>query len=59
MFMVAAVDRTAEDWLKAAARRLASGGSAAVAIEPLARDMGGTASTQEVGKALAEIVARA
>jgi AcrR family transcriptional regulator len=42
MFMVAAVDRTAEDWVKAAARRLAAGGSEAVAIEPLARDMGVT-----------------
>ena len=38
--MAVAIDRTAGDWVKAAARRLASGGSEAVAIEPLARDMG-------------------
>jgi len=37
-----AVDRTAADWVKAAGRRLALGGSEAVAIEPLARDMGVT-----------------
>jgi AcrR family transcriptional regulator len=42
MFMAAAPDRTAQDWVKAAARRLASGGSEAVAIEPLARAMGVT-----------------
>src|ERR1051325_457839 len=42
MVMVFAVDRTSADWVKAAGRRLASGGSEAVAIEPLARDMGVT-----------------
>ncbi len=42
MFMAPASDRTALDWVKAAARRLASGGSEAVAIEPLAREMGVT-----------------
>src|SRR5882724_754436 len=42
MVMVLAADRTVADWVKAARRRLASGGSEAVAIEPLARDMGVT-----------------
>ena len=42
MFMAVAVDRTAADWLKAAARRLVAGGSEAVAVEPLAREMGVT-----------------
>jgi AcrR family transcriptional regulator len=42
MFMVVAPDRTAADWLKAAARRLVAGGSEAVAVEPLAREMGVT-----------------
>ena len=40
--MPKAMDRTAGDWLKAAARRLTTGGVEAVAIEPLARDMGVT-----------------
>jgi AcrR family transcriptional regulator len=42
MAMVATTDRTAADWVKAAARRLASAGSEAVAVEPLARAMGVT-----------------
>jgi AcrR family transcriptional regulator len=42
MEMPMAADRTAEDWVKAATRRLAAGGSESVAIEPLARDMGVT-----------------
>jgi AcrR family transcriptional regulator len=42
MFVVQAPDRTALDWIKAAARRLAAGGNEAVAIEPLAREMGVT-----------------
>src|SRR5260370_5762522 len=40
--MAMAADKTAEDWVKAATRRLAAGGSESVAIEPLARDMGVT-----------------
>ena len=40
--MANTVDRTRVDWVKAAGRRLASAGSEAVAIEPLARDMGVT-----------------
>ena len=35
-------DRTAEDWLRAAAKRLARGGPAALAVEALARDLGVT-----------------
>jgi len=35
-------DRTAEDWLKAAAKRLAKSGPAALAVEALARDLGVT-----------------
>ena len=35
-------DRKAEDWIRAAARRLAQGGAAAVAVEVLARDLGVT-----------------
>ncbi|HEY2889695.1 MAG TPA: TetR/AcrR family transcriptional regulator [Dongiaceae bacterium] len=35
-------DRTAEDWIKTASRRLASAGSDALAIEPLAKAMGVT-----------------
>src|SRR4029077_10056576 len=42
MEMPMAADKTAEDWVKAATRRLAAGGSESVAIEPLARDMGVT-----------------
>ena|ERR1700690_225193 len=42
MVMAVMEDRTAADWVKAAARRLASAGSEAVAIEPLAREMGVT-----------------
>jgi AcrR family transcriptional regulator len=42
MYMLVTADRTAADWLRAAAKRLAAGGSEAVAIEPLARDMGVT-----------------
>jgi AcrR family transcriptional regulator len=40
MEMSTTADRTARDWVKAAARRLAAGGSESVAVEPLARDMG-------------------
>ncbi len=40
--MAAAPDRTAQDWIKTASRRLASAGSEAVAIEPLAKTMGVT-----------------
>ncbi len=40
--MVSMPDRTAEDWLRAAAKRLATGGAAAVAVEALARDLGVT-----------------
>jgi AcrR family transcriptional regulator len=40
--MAVAKDRTAADWLRAAARRLAAGGVAAIAVEALARDMGVT-----------------
>jgi AcrR family transcriptional regulator len=39
MFMKKAPDRNNNDWIKAAGRRLASGGIAAVAVEPLARDL--------------------
>jgi AcrR family transcriptional regulator len=39
MFMKKAPDRSNGDWIKAAGRRLASGGIAAVAVEPLARDL--------------------
>ena len=35
-------DRTAEDWLRAAAKRLAKSGPAALAVEALARDLGVT-----------------
>ena len=35
-------DHTAEDWLRAAAKRLVRGGPAAVAVEALARDLGVT-----------------
>jgi AcrR family transcriptional regulator len=35
-------DRSSADWLRAAARRLAGGGIAAVAVEPLARELGVT-----------------
>ena len=36
------MDRSGSDWVKAAGRRLAAGGIAAVAIETLARDLGVT-----------------
>ncbi len=36
------VDRSREDWIRAAGRRLAQGGAAAVAVEALARDLGVT-----------------
>jgi AcrR family transcriptional regulator len=39
MFMRKPSDRNNIDWIKAAGRRLASGGIAAVAVEPLARDL--------------------
>jgi AcrR family transcriptional regulator len=42
MDMATAPDRTAEDWIKTASRRLASAGSEALAIEPLAKAMGVT-----------------
>ena len=42
MDMPSIPDRTAEDWVKAASRRLASGGNEAVAVEPLAKAMGVT-----------------
>jgi AcrR family transcriptional regulator len=42
MEMTAATDRTAEDWIKTASRRLAAAGSEAMAIEPLAKAMGVT-----------------
>lgn len=42
MFMPSPPDRTAEDWLRAAARRLAAGGASAVVVEALARDLGVT-----------------
>ena len=40
--MVATPDRTIQDWIKAASRRLALAGNKAVAIEPLAKTMGVT-----------------
>ena len=40
--MASTPDRTAEDWLRAAAKRLAGAGAAAVAVEALARDLGVT-----------------
>ena len=40
--MQTAPDRTAEDWLRAAAKRLPRSGPAAVAVEALARDLGVT-----------------
>jgi AcrR family transcriptional regulator len=40
--MPSAPDHTAEDWLRAAAKRLATRGPAAVAVEALARDLGVT-----------------
>jgi AcrR family transcriptional regulator len=40
--MAVAKDRTGADWLRAAARRLAADGVAAVAVETLARDIGVT-----------------
>jgi AcrR family transcriptional regulator len=42
MEMATAPDRTAEDWIKTASRRLAAAGSEALAIEPLAKAMGVT-----------------
>ena len=39
MLMKKAPDRNNSDWIKAAGRRLASGGIAAVAVETLARDL--------------------
>jgi AcrR family transcriptional regulator len=42
MVMKEAPDRSHADWIKAAGRRLASGGIAAVAVEALARDLGVT-----------------
>ena len=39
MFMAKLPDRNGGDWIKAAGRRLASGGIAAVAVETLARDL--------------------
>src|SRR5690348_13911921 len=40
--MVATPNRTIQDWIKAASRRLALAGNEAVAIEPLAKIMGVT-----------------
>ena len=40
--MIAIPDRTAEDWIKTTSRRLASAGSEALAVEPLAKAMGVT-----------------
>ena len=42
MEMATTSDRTAEDWVKIASRRLAASGSEALAIEPLAKAMGVT-----------------
>jgi AcrR family transcriptional regulator len=42
MYVVTTPDRTAEDWLRAAAKRLVKAGAAAVAVEALARDLGVT-----------------
>src|SRR5450432_2736458 len=42
MEVTATTDRTAEDWIKTASRRLAAAGSEAMAIEPLAKAMGVT-----------------
>jgi AcrR family transcriptional regulator len=42
MAMATFPDRTAEDWIKTASRRLAASGSEALAIEPLAKAMGVT-----------------
>jgi AcrR family transcriptional regulator len=42
MFMSSTPDRKADDWVRAAARRLGQGGASAVVVEVLARDLGVT-----------------